>query len=254
VGVAGFVLCLLGGTFTLLVAVLFLARRDEEKTAQRIAQTPQTPAARAPDGGIAEIVGIIHPSEQGLLRTPSGRAAVLYRTHVTVSGGKHRHDVMLVRDRRAFYVDDGSGQRARVEPIEGVPAIASAHVYGGTGHNAAIVVGGTPTTYGPITPELHAWLATYVPPQHFNDTLRVEELVLAPGDRVYVIGPCRWENGEPVLRHHGDGDRELLLSNLDEQAIVSLFATRRRTRFILLGISIGFIAVGAMFAAGELLL
>lgn len=246
----GLLLCLTSGIFLILLTVLLIARRDEEVRAQRIAKTPQVPAAHAPNGALAEIVGVAMPSEQGLLRTPSGRAALTYRLEV-YRPGKHRTIVTVVRDRRPFYLDDGSGVRARVEPHPDAPVIAGSHEYGLAGANAVVVIGGTPTTYGPITPELAAWMHQYAG----NDgSLRATEIVLAPGERIYALGPCVWEGNEPVLRHLGDGDRELLLSNMTEEGLSNLFSTRRTTRLVLLLIAIGIGVAGSALVAAEIVI
>src|SRR6185369_7796856 len=91
------------------------------KRRSRIIKTPTSPIAHAPGNATVEIKGRVVPSEQGLVQTPfSGRHAVW--TRITVqelrqSGrNSYWHTLITEADGRAFMVDDGSGQLARVMP------------------------------------------------------------------------------------------------------------------------------------------
>ncbi|MBZ0116795.1 MAG: hypothetical protein K8H88_07365, partial [Sandaracinaceae bacterium] len=157
--------------------------------------------------------------------------------------------VLVVRDRRPFYIDDGSGVCARVETGEGQPMIAASHVYGPP--TSTVVIGGTPDTRGPITVELAGWLRSK---GIGTGEVIVTETLLAPGDRVFAIGPCGWQSSswqgrEPVLRNLGKGEQELLLSNLDESRLLALYGTRRKVRRVLLAIALGILATGVVAMA-----
>ena len=83
--------------------------------------TPTSAIAQAPGNAPVEIKGRIVPGEQGVLQTPfSGRHAVWCRVSVLEyrSSGRSGHWVTILRevDQREFFVDDGSGQMAKIIP------------------------------------------------------------------------------------------------------------------------------------------
>src|SRR4051812_43475617 len=87
---------------------------------KRIMSTPTSPIRQAP-GGLVEVKGRIVPSEQGVLQTPfSGRHAVWARITVQErrQRGRSSYWATIINevDARSFFVDDGSGELARVLP------------------------------------------------------------------------------------------------------------------------------------------
>jgi hypothetical protein len=200
-----------------------LARR------KRILATPTSPIRQAP-GGVVEVKGRIAPSEQGLLQTPfSGRHAVWARITVQErrQRGRSSYWATIVNevDGRSFFVDDGSGEMARILP-QNATVILDRQSVANSG------------TFKDAPPHLEAFLRsrgkTSTGLFGFNKQMRYEEEILAPGDALYALGPSRRDAGPPVsdgyrmvpssqlvfFAAHGN-DGELILTNKTEDQLVS---------------------------------
>lgn len=222
---------LIVGVILLVVGLAVLAgNRRNFRRRQRILNTPTSPIAQAPGNGPVEIKGRIVPGEQGLLQTPfSGRHAVWCRVTVLEhrSSGKNSYWATILKetDQRDFFVDDGSGQVAKILP-QGAEVILDAQNVASSG------------TFNDAAPHLLAFLSSRGHSTQsflgFNKSMRYEEEILTPNDPVYALGPSRREAGPPVhdgyrmapssqlILGAGQGEaHELLLTNKSEEQLVS---------------------------------
>jgi hypothetical protein len=255
IGFIGF-LVLVIGLFVVLVSRGNLARR------KLIVDTPTSPIARAPGNGLVEIKGRILPSEQGVILGPfSGRQGVYVRVIVqeyrsSGKSGSWRVVFNQAQDRE-FWVDDGSGQHARVRP-------SGAHYV----LNTSTVQ--TSGTFNNASPQVEAFLAYYGMTSKswlgLNKSMRYQEEMLCPGDPLYAIGPStRVAGGPPVhdgyrtvpgtilAMYAASGPKgELILTNKSEQDLVSNLLTGFIVGVVMtaIGAIMGLIAVvGAVAAA-----
>lgn len=225
-------LLVLGGIVLIVGVILTLTNLKNYKRRQRIVATPTSPIAQAPGNALVEIKGRIAPSEQGLVQTPfSGRHAVWVRVTVQElrSSGRssYWHTLLAEVDARPFFVDDGSGQLARVMPL-GAEVLLEKQNIASSG------------TFNDPPPHLQAFLAarglSSTSWLGFNKSMRYEEEVLAPNDALYALGPSRRDPGPPVndgyrmvpssqlVMFHGHGE-ELLLTNKSEEQLTSKLMT-----------------------------
>src|SRR6516225_3208189 len=120
-------LFVIGGILGVIGLIVALTNLKNVRRRKRIIDTPTSSIAQATGQGRVEIKGRIAPSELGVVQAPfSQRYAVWVRVIVQElrSSGRSQHWVTIVNevDHRPFYVDDGSGQRAKVMP-EGAEVI-----------------------------------------------------------------------------------------------------------------------------------
>jgi hypothetical protein len=222
-------LMLLIGVIVVLVNLKNLARR------RLILDTPTSPIARAPGGGLVEVKGRIVPSEQGVIVGPfSGRQGVYVRVVVQEyrSSGKsgHWYTVFNQAQEREFWVDDGSGQQARVRPT-------------GASYILNMTTVQTSGTFRDASPQVEAFLNYYGMKSTswlgLNKSMRYQEEMLCPGDPLYALGPSARVQGGPAV-HDGyrtvpgtiltmyatSGPRgELILTNKSEQELVANLRT-----------------------------
>ncbi len=243
---------IVGGVLLLIGVIVTLSNLKNWKRRQRILNTPTSPIAQAPGNALVEVKGRIGPGEQGLVMAPfSGRQCVWVRVLVQElrSTGRSSYwaTVCNETDGRPFYVDDGSGQMARIHP-----------------QNANIILDrqgiGSSGTFNDPPPHLQAFLAsrglsatTWL---GFNKSMRYEEEVLAAHDPLYALGPSTRSAGPPVQ----DGYRnapgtqlemyvmpgpagELILTNKTEEQLVSK---------LFWGFVIGLVMMGMGLLAGLL--
>ncbi len=215
---------LLGGIVVLLSNIGNMKRRA------RIIATPTSAVAHASGNGAVEIKGRIVPSDQGVIHAPfSGRHAVVVRVTVEEqrSNGKNTywHTLFCETDSRLFFIDDGSGQAARVVPSNANVILDKQQIANsGTFKDAPPHLVEFLASRGQKTT---SWLG-------FNKSMRYQEEVLAAGDPIYAIGPSRRDAGPPVnegyrvapsselvLFHAGKGDGELIITNKTEEELVS---------------------------------
>lgn len=228
IAIIGLVLLVIG----VIVLVANLKNLERRKL---IIDTPTSPIAQAPGGGLVEIKGRILPSEQGVIVGPfSGRQGVFVRVVVQEyrSSGKsgHWHTVFNQAQEREFWVDDGSGQHARVRPT-------------GASYNLALATVQSSGTFNDASPQVEAFLNAYGLKSTswlgLNKSMRYQEEMLCPGELLYAIGPSmRVPGGPPV--HDGyrtvpgtiltmyatsGGKGELILTNKSEQELVANLRT-----------------------------
>jgi hypothetical protein len=236
------VLALLGIGLFFIGVVIVLSNLNNLARRKRILATPMSPVRQAM-GGRVEIKGHIVPSEDGLVMAPfSGREVVWARVtveRITASTGSSSSSVVLSKvDSRPFFVDDNSGEVARILPQDANVVVDKAVVSSGFGQ----------------------------PPPHIEDFMRARDLsttdffggrktmiyteeLLAPGDALYAIGPSRRDPGPPVsdgtavapssqlVMYADSGARgELILTNKAEEQLVSR---------LLRGFALGLICTGA---------
>jgi hypothetical protein len=235
------VLFFLGIALFLTGVVTMLSNLNNVARRKRIRATPTSPVREAM-GGLVEIKGRIAPSEDGLVMAPfSGREVVW--AHVTVEritgGTSSSSSVVLSKvDSRPFFVDDDSGEVARILP-QGANVVV----------DKAVVSSGLRQ-----------------PPPHIEDFLRARGLsstdffgrrktmsyleeLLAPGDALCALGPSRRDPGPPasddtgvapssqLVMYAGTGAHgELILTNKAEEQLVSR---------LLRGFVLGLICTGA---------
>jgi hypothetical protein len=215
------------------IVVLAMSRSDLERR-RKILATPTSRIANAPGTGLVEIKGRIVPGEQGFVQTPfSHTPCVWYRIcveeyHSGHKGGGHWSKVHTECDGRVFYVDDGSGQLARVQP-----------------RNANVVLDvlnvAQSGTFRDPTPDLQAFLHSRglhsTGLLGFNRSLRYREERLVPGDHLFALGPSMREAGPPMFDGYrtttstrlvleGRIGEELLLTNKSEQQLASKLLLR----------------------------
>jgi hypothetical protein len=211
---------------------------------QRILSTPTTPIAECTGDSVVEIKGKVVASEQGSFKTPfSGRDAVFCR--VTVQERRRNgnrsfwHTVVEEMETREFYVDDGSGQQARIDPRDANTLL----------DKESIASSGM---FKDPPPQLVAFLDAHgVKSETWsgtNDSLQYLEEVIAPGDALYAIGPCHREAGPPqqeggpgsllVMSGMPAGDLELLISNKAEEDLVKNMGSAMTIGFVLIGGSV----------------
>jgi hypothetical protein len=199
--------------------------------------------------GLAEIEGEVRPSEQGLLTAPcSGRPAVWARVVAYSASDETLVRVLDETAGRAFFIDDGSGQTARILPDR-------AHVDLGPtrGLLALKDLESRGTRSDDFSPGLRAFLRSR---GRSGDGLRdvvVDEVRLEPGESVVAVGVVqrgpvaeesgyRGVSGAALVMAAGEGESgELVL------AAESPSEARASPRF---AIGVAFFVFGVVLAAG----
>jgi hypothetical protein len=232
----------------LIVGIVLVAGNARNwRRRQRIIATPTTPIAHCTGDSVVEIKGRVVASEEGSFRTPfSGRDAVFCRVTVQErrqSGrSSHWHTVIEEIESRDFYVEDGSGQQARISPrgantVLDKQSIASSGMFNDPPPQLVSFLASRGVS-------AETWIGT-------NKSMQYLEEVLAPGDSLYAIGPSHREAGPPqhegyrnaptsrlVMSGMGEGDLELLLSNKSEEDLVRNLGTGMTIGFVLIGGSV----------------
>ncbi|MBL0194419.1 MAG: hypothetical protein IPQ09_09420 [Myxococcales bacterium] len=251
-----------GGILLLVGVIITAANLKNFRRRQRILQTPTSPIAQAPGAGPVEVKGRIVPGEQGVLQTPfSGRHAVWCRITVLEhrSSGRNSYWATIIKetDQREFFVDDGSGQMAKIVP-HGAEVILDAQNVASSG------------TFNDASPHLQGFLASRGHSTQtflgFNKSMRYTEEVLSPNDPLYALGPSRREAGPPVNdgyrmapssqlvlgAGHGEA-HELILTNKTEEQLVSRLLWGFVGGLICVGVSLVCGAIGLIFAIAEMI-
>ena len=235
------------GMFLVLSNLRNVARR------KRILATATSPISQA-TGGPIEIKGNIVPSEKGLVEAPlSGRQAVW--TRVTVEQYRSGSDgnpggssiVLNEVNGRPFFVDDNSGEVARIIP-DGANVVLDQQSIGNSGQ------------FHDPPPGFEEFLNMRGLSSKgffgFNKTMSFYEELLTPGDALYARGPSRREHGQPGSEGSGTAlsgqlvmyadtgtGGELILTNKTEKQLAS-----RLLRNFVIGIACTI--VGALIITG----
>lgn len=210
------------------IMILHFARKGEVANYRAILETPTIPIAQLRQPGFVELMGRCVAGDQGVLVSPlTGRRVLGY--YIDIKGryagrnGPNWRTMREIRDRREFWLDDGSGRRAWITPHE-ARAILPQLRYGGTN---AIVIGGPPETVLPMTPQIDAWARGHV---QDNRVLSVEAREIEEGAPLYALGWVFEHDGVMVMREKPDC--EMFISTLSESQLTELLAGRAKNRKI----------------------
>jgi hypothetical protein len=221
----------LGAGLVLVGLTLALSNLRNVARRKRILATATSPISQAM-GGPVEIKGNIVPSEKGLVEAPlSGRQAVW--TRVTVeqyrSGSDTSQDsssiVLNEVNGRPFFVDDNSGEVARIIP-DGANVVLDQQSIGNSGQ------------FHDPPPGFEEFLNMRgLSSKGFfglNKTMSFYEELLTPGDALYARGPSRREQSRPDSEGSGTAPLgqlvmyaatgtggELILTNKTEKQLAS---------------------------------
>ena len=215
--------------------VLHLGQLKEVAQYRPMMKTPCTPIALVAQDGFVALQGRAVASDQGTVTSPlSGRRTLTcfidikeaYRKHSGSGAGIGWQTIHELRERREFWLDDGSGKRAWISPQD-AEAIMVQTRYGGA---REIVIGGPPETVVDMTPAVEAWARQTT--GSLDKKLSVEESVIDEGALLYVLGWALDHEGVPVLRNAPG--RKLILSTLTEAQLRELIDARSTARLILL--------------------
>ncbi len=250
------VLLIMGAVVGLIGLLITLGNLKNVRRRKRILSTPTSPIAQATGQGRVEIKGNVAAGEEGLLQAPfSGRYCVWVCVTVLEhrSSGRSSYWATIVNetDFRPFYVDDGSGQRARVMP-QGAQVILDAQTIATSG------------TLNDPAPHLQQFLAarglSTTSFLGFNKGIRYNEQALVAGDPLYALGPSQREAGPPVhdgyrmvpgsqlVMFAGQGeDFEMILTSKSEDQLVSKLLWGFVGGLVMLGLG-GLLIVGGILA------
>ena len=226
----GFLL-FLGAGLVLVGMTLALSNLRNVARRKRILATATSPISQAM-GGPVEIKGNIVPSEKGLVEAPlSGRQAVW--TRVTVEQYRSGSDgnpggssiVLNEVNGRPFFVDDNSGEVARIIP-DGANVVLDQQSIGNSGQ------------FHDPPPGFEEFLSMRGLSSKgffgFNKTMSFYEELLTPGDALYARGLSRREQSRPDSEGSGTAPLgqlvmyaatgtggELILTNKTEKQLAS---------------------------------
>jgi hypothetical protein len=226
----GFLL-FLGAGLALAGMSLALSNLRNVARRKRILATATSPISQAM-GGPVEIKGKIVPNEKGLVEAPlSGRQAVWTRVMVeqyrSGSDGNPGSSSIVLNEvnGRPFFVDDDSGEVARIIP-DGANVVLDQQSIGNSGQ------------FHDPPPGFEEFLSMRGLSSKgffgFNKTMSFYEELLAPGDALYARGPSRREQGKPNSEGSGTAPLgqlvmyaatgtggELILTNKTEKQLAS---------------------------------
>jgi hypothetical protein len=184
--------------------------------ARRALELPPVPVAAARDDRHLRISGRIVASDEGCLTAPcSGASAVWFRVRLwRIVARPHGPWAIILEqtESASFYVDDGSGQRAKVKAL-------GPNVYAET------------TGFNQVLERTNAFLNERG--ANWSDGDRCEEECLRPGDDVSVVGFLQREPGvlQPMEYRDGMQDGERVVRGAPEhELIVGTPAALRRER------------------------
>lgn len=241
-GPTGFVLVVLGIFGA--IAGAWSARRFGQHLGPH-ARTATSPISRTARDRVVEIQGTVAASEQGVLSSPmTGRAAVLFHVEVCDAEGSVR-TVYRADDVRAFWLDDGSGQRARIEPL-------GARLTGSTRYveRTDLGIAGPGVALAPLSQAGLAWVASVAPSVKPRYAV-VDETTIFAGQQLLALGyAATGPNGELVLRQHPE--HVLSLSTLPEHELLGVLGERHRFQVNLTIGSIALAVVGCVMLAWSL--
>jgi hypothetical protein len=186
IGLLGLLAFLFGG------AMALVGWKDLAKSRLLLA-TPTSAIAQAPGGGLVEIKGRVVPSEQGVVVGPiSGRQGV----HVRVVVWESKSRIIDQTQSCEFWVDDGSGEYARVLPAKAsFLQLRSEHTQSGVLEDAT----------APMEAFLRRNAMSSSGALGLNRNLHYSEEMLCVGDPVYAIGPSVRQPAALPARVRGRG-------------------------------------------------
>jgi hypothetical protein len=212
-GTAGVVALI--GMCVLAVELVWLVTNVVER--RRIEATPMTLIAATAHGRLAAVSGIVIPSEQGVVVSPpSRREVVLYDVSVSAAtGNESDHQEKVSRD---FWIRDESGGYARVLPNDAAVIVECIQHGAWPGRSA-----GPPGWVREVdlTADASTWARAKAGLGEQLPT--ISEHVIAPGDRLVVLGKAERDAGSGVVffrAHRGD---ELLLSTASHAKLKELY-------------------------------
>ncbi len=249
IGVIGGIIIFFSSGLVLGGLVIHFMMRGQRHEAQRILETPTSPIASAPGGGVVEIRGQVVESEQGAVcSTLTGRKGVYCRTailayHRNRSNRLVAHEIYCEKQVHDFFLDDGSGQRARLQP-------KAAGLYGDPATVGAALDRHSPST---LTNEMRAWAQARLrqpAPQHLGLT----EHLIVPGQTLYAIGPSARHPGahgqsELVLYGDGDGKDGFVLSTFGQQELLAKLGTTSNLGRVIFCVDLGLVLTGVVMIA-----
>ena len=251
---------ILAGVLLFIGIFAFIGNRKNLARRRRIIATPTTPVAQAAGSGPVEVAGRIVPSEQGLITAPfSQRPAVWARVTVQqrIQAGRSSYWKTLHKeeDGRQFWIDDGSGQMARILP-QGAQMNVTIETVGGSG------------MLRDAKPHVESFLAMRnlksTNMLGFNKTMKYTEEIVQPNEAAFALGPSRRDPGPPIsdgyrmvpstvlvmfsLPGPVGGENELILSNKDEKKLLKSLLSGTIAGFVCTGLGIALGIGGVLFA------
>jgi E3 Ubiquitin ligase len=211
-----------------------------------IKATPTSRVREAPGGALVEIKGTVRAGEELVIAPLSGRPAVWFRAHVAESLGKSSRTLFAQTLSRPFFLDDGSGELARILP---------------DGASFELMIGGRRTLRGTgITPTVMELLGRSASPEvRSPQAVTYEESALSPGDELYVLGPSRREPGpaipspyrsnaatQLVVSRDPTSAQELLFSDQTEERLVSTLGKWIVVSAVVTGLGLFFAALAIL--------
>ncbi len=220
----------LGVGFLIPGAAILIVSIGNLKTRRRAIDTPTSPIASAQGGAAVEIKGHIVAGKHGLLKAPfSGRACVWFSAKVeeryfdghSSQWGRRAS----TKQSRAFLLDDGSGERARIRP-KGATVLVDQQIVASSREHGE-------------RPELEEFLLQHGVKSEtilgLAKELRYMEAVLSPGDFLYALGPSErkpsaqktndratTKTAPRLVLEAGSGEDEgLLLTNVSEEELAT---------------------------------
>ena len=123
----------IGGILALVGVIVMLANIRNMQRRARIKATPTSKIAQASGVGHVEINGAVVPGDNGVFATPIGNKPAVWARVVVQElrrRGKSSTWVNIYKETydRVFYVDDGSGERARVHTERAMMVLDQAQV------------------------------------------------------------------------------------------------------------------------------
>jgi hypothetical protein len=211
--------------------VIALSNLNNLARRKRVLATPTSPVRQAM-GGLVEIKGHIAPSEDGLVIAPfSGREVVWARVTVEHNKSGGNSTVVLSKvDSRPFFVDDDSGEVARILP---------------QGANVVVEKAAVSSSFRKPPPHIEDFMrARDLSTTDFlgrRKTMSYMEELLAPGDVLYAHGPSRRDPRPPVNDGTGVAPSSQLVMYADPGAHGELILTNKAEEQLVSRLGRGFV-------------